>query len=165
MLTGRTLQLDAEEETSREPSIWRDVYKLLRCPGPPCNLGPYYWPDPIGKRHYKLKTHHFKSLIRQVEQGYKLETPDDVPEEIRQQLYTEEQQRIERHQRAPNISPSNPPPIHVTNMLPTSSTQASNHVSSTSTPAHEILPKSTMIIPLDIPGYLDTQAEEYCTWQ
>jgi len=135
-------------------------FKLLRCPGPPCNLGPYYWPDPIGKRHYKLKTHHFKSLIRQVEQGYKLETPDDVPEEIRQQLYTEEQQRIERHQRAPNISPSNPPPIHITNMLPTSSTQASNHISSTSTPAHEILPKSTMIIPLDIPGYLDKQAEE-----
>lgn len=83
MLTERTLQLDAEEESSGEPSIWRDVYKLMRCPGPPCNLGPYCWPDPIGKKHYKLRTHHFKSLIRHVEQGHKLEIPDDVPEEIR----------------------------------------------------------------------------------
>lgn len=89
MLTERTLQLNAEEEASGEPSIRRDVYKLMRCLGPPCNLGPYCWPDPIGKKRYRLRTHHFKSLIRYIEQGHKLETPDDVPEEIRQQLYAE----------------------------------------------------------------------------
>jgi hypothetical protein len=76
--------------------------------------------------------------VRHVEQGHKLETPDDVPEEIRQQLYTEEQQRLERHQRGPNISSSNLPPIYITNMLPTSSSQASNQLSSVSTPAHTV---------------------------
>jgi hypothetical protein len=88
-----------------------------------------------------------------------------VPEEIRQQLYAEEQQRLERHQRGPNISSSNLPPIHITNMLPTSSSQTSNQLSSVSTPAHTIQPKLAMIIHLDVPGCLDEQVEDYCTWQ
>ena len=37
--------------------------------------------------------------MRHVEQGYKLETHADVPEEIRQQLYAEEQQRLEERQK------------------------------------------------------------------
>ena len=28
------MQLDVEEEASGQPSIWRDVYNLIRCPGP-----------------------------------------------------------------------------------------------------------------------------------
>jgi hypothetical protein len=31
---------------------------LVRCPGPPCHLGPYCWHDNVGKKHYKVKTHH-----------------------------------------------------------------------------------------------------------
>ena len=41
MLSERAMQLDAEEEASGRPSIWRDVYNLMRCPGPHCNLGTY----------------------------------------------------------------------------------------------------------------------------
>jgi hypothetical protein len=63
MLTERAAQLDAKE-SSGQPSIWREVYNLMRCPGPPCDLGPYCWCDPDGKKHYKHNTHHLRSLIR-----------------------------------------------------------------------------------------------------
>ena len=67
MLAERESQLDAEEQSSGQPSIWREVYSVMRCPGPPCNLGSYCWIDSEGKRHYKLKTHHLRNLIRYVE--------------------------------------------------------------------------------------------------
>ena len=59
MLTERATQLDAEEETSGQPSIWQDIYNLMHC-----HLGPHCWWDPAGKKHYKLKTHQLKGLIR-----------------------------------------------------------------------------------------------------
>lgn len=34
-------QLDAEEASTGELSVWRDVYNLMHCPGPPCHLGPH----------------------------------------------------------------------------------------------------------------------------
>jgi hypothetical protein len=81
------------------PSIWRDVYNLMRCPGPPCHPGPYCWRDIIGKKHYKLKTHHLRSLIKYVEQGCELRSDDDMPHEIREQLYAEEAQYVERQRK------------------------------------------------------------------
>lgn len=76
MLSERAMQLDAEEDASGRPSIWRDVYNLMRCPGPPCNLKTYCWRDNIGKKHYKLKTHHLKRLIRHIKEGGLLESHD-----------------------------------------------------------------------------------------
>jgi hypothetical protein len=161
MLTERATQLDAEEETSGQASIWRDVYNLMRCPGPPCNLGPHCWRDPIGKKHYKLKTHQLRSLIRYVERGGHLRTHDDVPEDIRQQLYAEEQQRLERYQRAPNVSSSNLPPINITNVLPGPSHKLSVSNSPMATPPLVAPP----IIPLVIPGLRDVAVKEYSDWQ
>jgi hypothetical protein len=34
MLGERAMQIDAEEESSGQPSTWREVYNLMRCPGP-----------------------------------------------------------------------------------------------------------------------------------
>ena len=95
MLADRALQLDAEQDSGGRSSIWREVYALMRCPGPPCNLGPHCWRDPFGKKHYKLRTHHLKALIELVQQGLVLNTHNDVPEEIRDQLYAEDHQRRE----------------------------------------------------------------------
>ena len=64
----------------------------MRCPGPPCNKGPHCWHDPVGKKHYPLNTQYLKSLIMYVQDGHTLQTHDDVPKEIREQLYAEEQQ-------------------------------------------------------------------------
>jgi hypothetical protein len=103
ILAEQSEQLDAEQEVSGQPSIWRKVYNLIHCPGPPCYLGPHCWRDPVGKTHYKLKTHHLKSLMRYMEQGGKLHIHDDVPENIRRQSYAEEQQRLERKQLQPYL--------------------------------------------------------------
>lgn len=59
----------------------------------------YYWLDPVGKQHYRLRTHHLKSLVRFIE-GHDLESHSDVPDEIQEQLHAEEQQWLERQERA-----------------------------------------------------------------
>jgi hypothetical protein len=78
MLAERAAQLDTEE-ASGGPSTWRNVYALMRCPGAPCDLGPHYWRDPDGKKHYPLKAHYMRSLIKHVDEGNRLESQADVP--------------------------------------------------------------------------------------
>jgi hypothetical protein len=49
MLTDRDAQIDAEQ-VSGQHSVWPDVYRIMRCPGPPCgHEGQYCWQDPDGK--------------------------------------------------------------------------------------------------------------------
>ena len=43
-----------------------------------------------------MKTHHLKALVKYVEQGGVLETHDDVPDSVREQLYAEENQRLDK---------------------------------------------------------------------
>lgn len=82
MLTERDLLIDAER-ASGQPSVWRDAYRTMRCPGPPCqHEGQYCWQDPVEKKHYKLRTHHLKSLVKFVERGGIIESHDDVPEDF-----------------------------------------------------------------------------------
>jgi hypothetical protein len=90
MLNEQRAQLDAERASSGQPSVWKEVHGLMRCPGSPCHLGPYCWHDSVGKQHFKLKTHHLRSLIKYVEEVTTQQTHDDVPEDIREQLYAEE---------------------------------------------------------------------------
>ena len=116
MLAEHTAQVDAEEDSSGQPSVWRYVYKLMRCGGPPCHLGPHCWVDPDGRKHYKLKTHHMKALIRHVESGGILESHDDVPQSFREQVYAEEQQYAERQAkkgRVSNMPADGYPPINI----------------------------------------------------
>jgi hypothetical protein len=138
MLAERDSQLDAEEGVVTQPPIWQDVYNLMRCPGPPCNLGPHCWRDPYGKKHYKLRTHQLKSLIRHVEQGGQLRSHDDVPEDIRQQVYAEEQQQTERQRKVTSSTSSSYPPIHITNVLPGPTHPLSNQAVASSMPRLDI---------------------------
>lgn len=117
MLHERDIQLD-EEEATGQPSISSKVYKIMRCPGPPCNLGPHCWVDPISRKHYKLKWHHFKDIIKLVEQGHHLETQADMLEKVRLDLFAEKQQQLEMQQKTPHISTASPP-IRIINTLPT----------------------------------------------
>ncbi|PSN61087.1 hypothetical protein BS50DRAFT_505256 [Corynespora cassiicola Philippines] len=133
----------------------------MRCPGPHCNLGPHCWRDPKEHKHYKLRTHHLKGLIRHVEQGGILLTHNDVPEDIRQQLYAEEQQRLERHR---SRSSSSLPPINITNVLPVPSSQFS--VPAASVPACDLTESSSgKHSPLTVPGARDVAVKEYSHWQ
>jgi hypothetical protein len=162
MLDERAAQLDAEENSSGEAPVWRDVYNLMQCPGPPCALGTHCWRDPIGKKHYKLRTHHLKSLIDFVVQGNILRSHDDVPEYIREQLVAEEQQRNERQPKQPATAPTPYPPISITNVLPSShqTSTASSVDSSTYSGA-----APTSFHKLDLPGTLDAAVRLYSEWQ
>jgi hypothetical protein len=163
MLADRASQLDAEQETSASPSVWREVYALMRCPGPPCNRGPHCWRDPFGKKHYKLQTHHLKALIQLVEEGHVLHTHNDVPEDIREQLYAEEDQRRDRQAAGGSMSRTNLPPITITNVLPQHSGQSPSTTSTLSVPSFN--DRARKGVSLDIPGPRDLAVAAYSQWQ
>lgn len=96
-----------------------NIYRLMRCPGPPCRLGQWCWQDLVGKKHYSLKTHHLTSLVKYVQDKHGvLETHDDVPAWIREQLYAEEWQKLERQPpKGPTLPATNAAPIKI-NLLP-----------------------------------------------
>jgi hypothetical protein len=160
MLGDRAAQLDAEHEITGQPSVWREVYALMKCTGPPCNLGPYCWREPVGKRHFKLRTHQLKELVKYVEQGKPLQSHEDVPEDIREQLFAEERQRLEREPKAArHATPF--PPINITNVLPPYQSPAASSIDSESVSSL----CTTKPISLHIPGPRDVAVRSYSEWQ
>jgi hypothetical protein len=89
-----------------------------------------------------------------VQRGNALETHDDVPDDIRQQLYAAKRQQYERHHKADDKSDSKLPSIVITNVL-------SGLHSHTATQSG--LPSLSRR--LVIPGFCDTAVEEYSEWQ
>jgi hypothetical protein len=131
MLNERDAQLDAEEHTTGQESVWRAVYNLMRCPSSSCHLSPHCWQDPHGKKHYALRSHHLKRLIAFVEKGGILESHGDVPDSFREELYLEERQRLESQQSKNKMGGSSwggPVPININlnGMHPSSQMQVSN---------------------------------------
>ena len=124
MLQDRDRQIYAEQAASGEPPAWKEVYALMRCPGS-CELGPHCWQDPYGKKHYKLYRDQLESLVKYVQSGGALQSHEDVPGMIREQIYRAERQRLDRP-RANNRSTAEAscPPITITNVLPTQAPQA-----------------------------------------
>ncbi|KAJ5471943.1 hypothetical protein N7539_008512 [Penicillium diatomitis] len=142
MLNERDAQLNTEENTSGEKPIWRSV-------------------DPIGKKHYPLKSYHIKRLIAHVKKGGVLEGHKDVPEAVRDELYREEQERLSKGKRkGGHVDGSRAPypPINI-NVLPSQSTIHGIDVS-TSKAAVDL----TALSPLEIPGATDIAVEEYTEW-
>ncbi|KAI2791663.1 hypothetical protein POX_c04529 [Penicillium oxalicum] len=164
MLDDRDAQLDAEENSCGQQSIWRRVYNLMKCASASCHLGPYCWLDPMGKKHYQLRTHHLRRLVTYVEKGGVLETHRDVPDDIREELYMEEQQRLEKKKRkGGNILAAEAPypPINI-NVLPSQS-----HPSGKDITAPKVALETTSlkdIGPLHMPGFRDVAVKEYGEW-
>jgi hypothetical protein len=162
MLADRTSQLEAEQ-SSGQPSAWVDIYTLMRCPGPPCSLGPHCWRDPFGKQHYKLSTHHLRALVKLVEQGHRLQSHDDVPENIREQLYAENQKRLERRPTTSVAPMSSFPPITINNVMPSPASDSPSTASvNNSTMFRQ---RSSGSDCLDIPGPRDIAVAAYSDWQ
>ncbi|KAK7928423.1 hypothetical protein PG985_005421 [Apiospora marii] len=154
MLARRTTQLHAEVTTGQQ-TTWNELYERMRCPGPPCHLGPYCWRDSANSKHYRLRTHHFRSLIRHIEEGHPINCHDDVPDFLRTQLYAEEQQDTERKQkRKRDASPRNLPSIQITNVLPGQSNEQASE-------EHPVACSS----PITICGLRDRAVKRYCEWQ
>jgi hypothetical protein len=91
----RDQQVRAEEEASGEPSAWKAVYSMMRCPGS-CELGPHCWQDPYGEKHYKLYRDQLESLVKYVQSGGSLQSHEDVPGMIRERIDRAERQPLER---------------------------------------------------------------------
>lgn len=162
MLADWVRQLDAEQ-SSRASSVWRDVYALMRCPGQPCNLGPHCWRDSFGQKHYRLRTHHLKALVKLVQQGCVLDSHDAVPEDIRSQLYTKEQQRHKRRSTAASAATPGFPPIMITSVMPSLSSGSPSTPSTGSTPISKHLHSDRAS--LDIPRPCDVAVLAYSEWQ
>ena len=163
-LAERNARLDAEQVVSGGPDAWRQVYNLLQCPGPPCDRGPYCWQDPDGKKHYKLMGHHLRSLVKFVQQGCKLETHGDAPQDIRTQLYAEEQQHSDRKRkrRDSGSSPAGYTPMIINNYIPVHPSRTLADGSKRSTP--NMTDSSSRRPSLSIPGMRDDAVEAYCEW-
>lgn len=140
----------------------------MKCPGPPCkNSEGYCWQDPVGKKHYRLNTHHLTHLVDLVKkQRLRLETHEDIPDLIREQLYAEERLSLERKQRGKgNPSVESPYwPINI-NVLPTPAPQ----LSSMATPAGSAPPvlhsSPTTVDPIVVPDLpLDEAVKMYANW-
>ncbi|KAM0130857.1 hypothetical protein ACHAO1_007638 [Botrytis cinerea] len=84
-----------------------------------------------------------------------LESHSDVQEEIRQQLYAEEQHSLDAKRQKASTSLVNIPPVHIKNTMPASSCQNCQQMLSS---VPEIPPNSR----LSIPGFRDKAVEEYC---
>ncbi|KAF2993761.1 hypothetical protein E8E13_001709 [Curvularia kusanoi] len=157
--------MEDEQETSGSPSVWQEVYGLMRCPGPPCNLGPHCWRDPFGKWHYKLRTHHLEALVDLVQQGHTLKSHDDVPEDIREQLYAEEHQRQEQHTAATSAPTPSLPPISITNVMPSQPQPFTMTKVLDSSGNAMATDQRSRSLKIDIPGPRDAAVIAYCEWQ
>nr|KMM67471.1 hypothetical protein CPAG_03805 [Coccidioides posadasii RMSCC 3488] len=159
MLAKQDAQIDAEEESSGQPSIWRHVYNLMQCSVPSCHYGQWCWQDPKQRKHYKLRTTHLTSLIKHVDNGGKLENHQDVPDNIQEALYMEAQRRFEKGSgKAHNITAGAPYPSININVLPGHSTHGS--VAAISSPKFEHSNEQ-----LKLSGPQDEAVKEYCKWQ
>lgn len=165
MLNERDAQLDAEENASGEESVWRSVYNLMRCPSSSCHLGRYCWQDPHGKKHYGLRTHHLKRLITFVEKGGTMQSHDDVPNNIREDLYMEERHRLESQQSKNNKITDTPGscPINFNfnGVQPSPQPEALN---SHATPGMHSSPNCLSSDDFNIPGLRDEAVRKYTAW-
>ena len=90
-----------------------------------------------------------------------MKSHDDVPEDIREQLFAEENQRLDRQPQLMNMSTPNFPPINITNVLPQSHQSPASFIEVT--PAVVARPLSSTY--LDIPGPRDLAVKAYSEWQ
>ena len=166
MLNERDAQLDAEENVSGQESIWRGVYNLMRCPSPSCHLGPHCWQDPHGKKHYRLRSHHLKRLIAFVEKGGTLQSHKDVPDNFREELYVEDQHRLESQQSKSDKmvgAPGSSQPININfhGMQYTPQREATNPTAGS---AMLLPPNDQVVEDLNIPGLRDEAVRDSAAW-
>lgn len=169
MRTRRHNQLHAEEESTGDPVTWSRVYRIMRCPSA-CPKGPHCFVDPISGRHFKMFPHHLEDLISRIENlNLKFESQDDVPDDIRRQLFAEEQQRRDSSHSKTAKSSAGMTPITINNHFPEHAQFSSGPVP----PDDPIDPNNPNKVSrsvcatesLDIPSPLDQAVREYSEWQ
>jgi hypothetical protein len=91
-------RLVAEQEASGTRAVWKDVYRLMECISATCtNRGFSCWRHK--DKHHKLDSDIMDRLVDRAEQGYRMDTHDDVPEDIRELIRTRENEEEARRKR------------------------------------------------------------------
>jgi hypothetical protein len=91
-----------------------------------------------------------------------LQSHEDVPEDLREQLFAEEEQRLERQRKSTPYSTPGFPPINITNVLPTSMQITTyGYLSRSNASSHD----GSGIVALNIPGPQDVAVRMYSEWQ
>ncbi|KAL7918358.1 hypothetical protein ACQKWADRAFT_304428 [Trichoderma austrokoningii] len=160
-IAERQARRDAERAVLGRTAAWEHLFAVFSCPGAPCDRGPYCWQDPSTKKHYKLMGHQLRDLVKQVQRGESIDKHEDMPREIRDKLYAEEQQQLSRKRKRANSGSyaSNLPAIHIHNVIPGQLDTASAHSSVGSTPT-----ATSLRCALEGLGMRDDVAEEYFAW-
>ncbi|KAI9041044.1 uncharacterized protein KD926_007460 [Aspergillus affinis] len=163
MLQDLDREVNTEKELTGEPAAWRHVYMIIRCPGS-CELGPHCWQDPYGKKHYKLYRDELLNLVKYVKSGKRLESHEDVPGMIREQIYKAERRRLEGQKGCSRLtSESTYLPITITNVFPAQVTQQ-GMLSSPPT-SENVTICVTKASRLKLAGFRDANVQAYCDWQ
>ncbi|KAI6747682.1 hypothetical protein HG531_008224 [Fusarium graminearum] len=96
---ARDRLLAEQEDTSGSRPVWNDVYEVFHCTGVPCvNAGFYCWRDPVSKKHFKLDSSLLNKLVDYAEEGRLLRNHDHMPETIRERIFRQDQENLERKQ-------------------------------------------------------------------
>ena len=162
MLADRASQVDAEEALTGQASVWASMYRLMRCPGPPCDLGPHCLIEAETKKHRRLKAHHMRQIVDYVQQGGHITTHNDVPQAIRDQLKAEETERGQRHFKT---NASQFPPINITNVLPPLTSQSVPPLAANGISGTEGSIRPSQPCRLKISGPRDAALKDFCEWQ
>lgn len=103
-----------------------------------------------------------RSLIKHVDEGNPLESHEDVPHTVRQQLYAEQQERSHKQYKSPTGTAGGLPPITINNVLPSSTSSASGtqpEAATTVSATEASLPQD-----FELPGFRDVALNEYSEW-
>ncbi|KAG5654824.1 hypothetical protein KAF25_000231 [Fusarium avenaceum] len=163
---ARDRLLAEQEDTFGSRPVWNDVYEVFHCTGVPCvNAGFYCWRDPVSKKHFKLDSSLLNKLVDYAEEGGLLRNHDHVPETIRERIFRQDQENLERKQLKRKRGDSLPP-INITISCPGSHGEAQQdhptkaHV----TTAGSRVGFSRRAVDIVIPLSIDRAGIAYCEW-
>ncbi|KKO97353.1 hypothetical protein THAR02_10545 [Trichoderma harzianum] len=160
-LAERQVRRDAERAVLGRTAAWEHVFAVFSCRGAPCDRGPYCWQDTVTKKHFKLMGHQLRSLVKRVQSGEDINNHEDMPIEIREELFAEEQQQSSRKRKRANSGScaTGLPAIHIHNTVPGQADITSAKPRVRSTP--EV---ASLRCTLESLGMRDDVAEEYFAW-
>jgi hypothetical protein len=165
MLNELDVQLDAEESSSRQESVWRAVYNLMRCPSSLMPSWPTLLARPTREKALCAEEPPFKMFNRLVEKGNTLQSHEDVPQIFREDLFMEEQQRLENQQskkrNMSSIPGSCPINIHFNGVRPSSQLETPEPPA---TPGMLSSPMAQVNDDFSIPGLRDVAVRKYSAW-
>ena len=108
--------------------------------------------------------HYLRSLAKSVQQGCKLERYNDVPQDIRIQLYAEDQQHYNRKRKRRDLSSyTSGQPMVINNYIPAYPGQRVTNPD-LSGPSPIIRASQPRPLPITISGFREDVVMAYCEW-